>query len=199
MDTQAIIAADSSLLQQVKQGDHTAFNQLYKLFAKDVFSRIKYLVHDQQIAEELHQDIFLKIWEKRASLNCDVPIRSIVMRNTKSIAIDYYRKAARDQKLKEHLIHTATELYDHLEELIDFKETNAALQSAITKLPPQRLKIFTMCKLEGHSYEQAANEYGVSLSTIKDHMAKAMKSIKEDMVALHPEMLLLLVASTVLL
>ena len=83
------------------------------------------------------------------------------MRTAKSISIDYYRKAIRNEKLKAQLINAATELYNHLHELIDFKETNTAINTAIAKLPPQRLQIFTLIKLEGKSYE-----YGASVRSI---------------------------------
>lgn len=195
--------ADSSvnekeLLLRLKEGDFNAFNLLYNNYSRSVFARLKSLVHDQEITEELHQDAFLKLWENRAALNESVPVQAILMRTAKSIAIDYYRKAIRDKKLKSQLISTATELYDHLAELIDFQETNTAINTAISKLPPQRLKIFTLIKLEGKSYEYAASQYGVSLSTIKDHMAKAMKFLRDEMAREHPEALFLLVAATLL-
>ncbi|MBB5438160.1 RNA polymerase sigma-70 factor (ECF subfamily) [Pedobacter sp. AK017] len=189
---------ERDLLLRLSEGDFDAFNHFYKRYGKIVFARLKSLIHEQEITEELHQDTFLKIWEHRASLNTMVPFQAIIMRTAKSIAIDYYRKAIRDDKLKKQLISTATELYHHLDELINFNETNTAINTAISKLPPQRLKIFTLIKLEGKTYEYAATKFGVSLSTIKDHMAKAMKFLRDEMAREHPETLFLLVAATLI-
>ena len=198
MGTTDSFVDEKDLLLQLREGHFDAFNQLYNAYSRPVFLRLKSLVHDREITEELHQDTFLKVWENRAALNDSVSFQAILMRTAKSIAIDYYRKAIRDKKLKGQLISTATELYDHLTELIDFQETNTAINAAISKLPPQRLKIFTLIKLEGKSYEDAAKLYGVSLSTIKDHMAKAMKFLRDEMAREHPEALFLLVAATLL-
>lgn len=198
MDTTGNFIDEKDLLLKLRAGDRDAFNRLYQHYSRPVFSRLKSLVHEQSITEELHQDTFLKIWESRASLNTEIPFQAILMRTAKSTAIDYYRKAVRDEKLKAQLISTATELYNHLDEFIDFKDTNTAINSAISKLPPQRLKIFTMIKLEGKSYEYAASEFGVSLSTVKDHMAKAMKFLRDEIAKEHPEALFLLVAATLL-
>lgn len=198
MNATDAFADERDLLLRLREGDFNAFNHFYKIYGKTVFSRLKSLVHEQEITEELHQDTFLKVWEHRASLNTAVPFEAIIMRTAKSIAIDYYRKAIRDDKLKKQLISTATELYHHLDELIDFNETNTAINAAISKLPPQRLKIFTLIKLEGKSYEYAASKFGVSLTTIKDHMAKAMKFLRDEIPREHPEALFLLAAATLL-
>ena len=198
MDTTGNFIDEKDLLLKLRAGDRDAFNRLYQHYSRPVFARLKSLVHEQAITEELHQDTFLKVWESRAFLNTEIPFQAILMRTAKSTAIDYYRKAVRDEKLKAQLISTATELYNHLDELIDFKDTNTAINSAISKLPPQRLKIFTLIKLEGKSYEYAASEFGVSLSTVKDHMAKAMKFLRDEMAKEHPEAFFLLVAATLL-
>lgn len=186
------------ILLNLRKGDTNAFNRLYQIHSRALFLRLKSLVYDQDIAEELQQDVFLKIWEHRAALDPNVSFQAVLMRTAKSISIDYYRKALRDEKLKARLMNTATELYSHLDEHIEFDETNLAINKAIAKLPPQRLKIFTMIKLEGKSYEHAAKEFGVSLSTVKDHMARAMKFLKEEILRENPEALLLLAAATLL-
>lgn len=191
------ISDGHGLLQRIREGDHLAFTELYDLYAADIMGRIKRLVHDPHLAEELHQDVFLRLWEKRLSLDVGVPPKAILIRTAKSMAIDFFRKAARDNKLREQLIATATELYDHVGDLIDFRETNQFIQQAIAKLPPQRLKIFTCIKIEGNTYEQAAEQFGVSISTVKDHMAKAMQSIKKELF-IKPAGLYLIIAGALL-
>lgn len=187
---------ETDLLMQLREGDVQAFDRLYERYAKDIFRRIKSLVQDQAITEELHQDVFMKVWENRAKLP-DVSFEAVLLRTAKSISIDFYRKAVRDRHMTERLITISTELYNQVEDLIDFNETNDALKAAIAKLPPQRRKIFSTCKLEGKSYEEAAAEFGVSLSTVKDHMAKARQFIREEMARHHPTVLCLMVVEAV--
>ncbi len=172
---------EKELLIRLMASDSRAFDTLYKRYAKDIFVRLRQLVHDRETAEELHQDVFMKVWEQRAALDPDVPFRAILMRTAKSKAIDYYRKVVRDQKLSEHFTVTATELYDHLDAWMAYKETSIALDNCIAKLPPKRQKIFRYCKLDWQSYEETAREFQVSLSTIKDHMTRSMNFLKEEM------------------
>lgn len=86
---------------------------------------------------------------------------------------------------------TAIEHYDELAEYLDFKETNHFLMVSIEKLPIQRQKVFKYIKLEGKSYEEAAVEFNVSLSTIKDHMTRALRFLREELSSLNPTLLFL--------
>lgn len=172
---------EKELLLRLRQGDHAAFQQLYGIHAAAVFARIKRLVHRTEWTEELHQDVFMRIWEQRHRLEADTPFQAIVMRTAKSVAVDFYRKAIRDRQLQEQLVAVATEGYDPLEgDTID-EATYEALRAAIAKLPAQRQQVFTRIKLDGKSYQEVADELGISLSTVKDHMAKAMTFLRAEL------------------
>lgn len=189
---------EQELLTDLKKGNQAAFNHFYQIHSRIVYGRLKALVHDHEVAQELHQDTFLKVWQRRATLDPAVPFRAVLMRTAKSLAIDYFRKALRDKELRAVLISRATELYDHLDHLMDFNDANNNLEAAIAKLPPKRKAIFIAIKVDGNSYEKVALELGVSLSTVKDHMAKAMKFLKEEISRDHPELLLLLITAAML-
>ncbi len=172
---------EKELLLRLRQGDHAAFRQLYGHYAPSVFARIKRLVHRAEWTEELHQDVFMRIWEQRHRLAADTPFQAIVMRTAKSVAVDFYRKAIRDRQLQEQLLAVATEDYDPLDTDAFDEGTHEALRAAIAKLPEQRQQVFTLVKLEGKSYQEAADELGIALSTVKDHMAKAMAFLRAEL------------------
>jgi len=196
MAVKELSSSENILLERLLKSDEKAFNTLYLIHSETVFRRLKSLVHDREIVKELHQETFLTIWRKRESLKSNIPFQSILLRIAKSVAIDFYRKAVREDALRERLIKKATELYNHLEEYIEFNETNESINASIAKLPPKRLKIFTRIKIEGNSYESVANELGISLSTVKDHMAKALKFLRDDLSKNHPEVFLMIVTVT---
>lgn len=180
----------------MREGNHDAFNILYDAYATTIFLKLKRLVFLPEIAEELHQDIFLAIWNEREELPIDIPFQSILHRKANNYTADFYRKVSRDNKLYEQLIAVSTELYDELAEQLDFKETNTILMAAISKLPDQRKKVFLRVKIDGKSYEEVAEEFGVSLSTIKDHMTRALKFVRTELVLHDPSLLFLILTST---
>src|SRR5690606_14417213 len=80
--------------------------------------------------------------------------------------------------VENYLVHTRSEAYQHIEEEVFNKEAEAFLQKTISQLPPQRQKIYALCKIEGLSYEQVATKLGISPATVQDHMVKANRFIK---------------------
>lgn len=170
-----------NLLIKLRNGDESAFASLHTYFAPVLYNRIKKLVHSHQAAEELVQDVFLLVWKQREKIDPEVAAEAIFMRMAKSLAINHYRKAIRDKELKEQLIRHGSEYYDPFEEQLNFSTANDLLTAAIDKLPAQRKKILTLCKLEGKSYAEAARIFEVSLGTVKDHMAKAIRFLRKEL------------------
>lgn len=173
---------EKELLLQLRSGDQKAFNVLYQAYERKVYYNLKKLVHIPEIAAELHQDVFLKVWNKREYLDPDRSFEGFLVHITKNCAIDFYRKAARDKQLTDQLALQMTELHDPITDSIALKETNHALEKAISKLPPQRGLVFRRIKMEHESYENAAWHFGVSVGTIKDHMAKALQFVRTEVI-----------------
>lgn len=172
---------EREVLLRLQQGEVAAFEQLYHRYNRKIYYNLLKLVHLPDVTAELHQDVFLKIWQHREQIDTERPFDAYMTRIARNIAVDFYRKAAREKKLMEQLSRSMTEIHDPIGSLITFKESNQVLEKAISKLPPQRQQIFRLIKLEHKSYEYAALHYGVSVGTIKDHMAKATLFLRKEM------------------
>ena len=173
------ILLEKELLLLLKQGDEQAFVKLYDQYSVRILKKLIKLLKDDEIAKELLQDVFLKVWEKRENLNPEKNFRAFLFRITENLVMDFFRRVASEKKIMAHLIRVSTELYTHTEEFIDFKEGSAILQQAIDTLPTQRKKIFNLCKIEGKSYEEAGKLLGISAGTVNDHMVKAIRAVKK--------------------
>ena len=170
-----------NVLVTLRAGSQLALEQLYVCYAEAVFKRILVLVHDPAVAEELVNDIFLQLWQQREAIDVSVPVEAVLWRKAKSVAIDHYRKSLRDNRLREELMQQATAHHDPINDHLAYKELQADVEAAIAKLPPQRQAIFRRCKLDGESYKAVAQEFGVTVGTVKDHMAKAMRFLKAEL------------------
>jgi len=169
---------EKDLLSRLQSGDEAAFEQLYRIYSLRIFKRLLRLVKQEEIAKELLQDVFLRIWEKRASIDPDKLFRPYLYRIAQNLVTDLFRRAAYDRKLLDHLITATTELYNPIEDSTNLKDGAAILQQAIDSLPPQRRKIYMLCKMEGKSYEEVSAMLGISTSTISDHIVKGTRSLK---------------------
>jgi len=186
---------EKALLTRLRSGDYEAFNAIYGYYGRLVAFKLHKLIKIPEIVEEVHQDIFLKLWENRGKISSEALIKPYLLRMATNAAIDFIRKAARDQALQAQLAIEMSQLYDDLEHELDFTLKEEALKAAIEKLPPRRQEIFKTIKLDGHTYEYAAELYGVSFNTVKDHMEKAMKFLKKELVTGNPATFLLLLSA----
>lgn len=175
----AALQEEKELVRLLQAGDERAFEKLYDLYKLRILKKLIRLVKQEDIAVELLQDIFLKLWEKRGTLDPDQSFRSYLFRIAENKITDLFRRAAHDKKLLAHLQAAAAELCNTTEETIDFKEQQSLLEQAINSLPPQRQKIFILCKIEGKSYQETAELLGISLGTVNDHMVKAGRAVRK--------------------
>ena len=170
---------ERELLSLLKQGNEQAFEKIYKLYSSRLFGNVFRMVKSESTTQEILQDVFIKIWNNRASIDLDKSFRSYLFRIAENKVYDFFRKATRDKKIQAQLFAAATEEYEHIEEMIYKKENALLLQKAIDSLSPQRQQIFRLIKLDNKSYEEVSRQLGISVSTISDHIVKANKAIRE--------------------
>jgi RNA polymerase sigma-70 factor (ECF subfamily) len=163
----------------LKQGNEQAFEKIYGLYSSRLFGNIYRMVKSESTAQEILQDVFLKIWYNRAGIDPEKSFRSYLFRIAENNVYDFFRKATRDKKMQARLLTAATEQYEHIEEMIFKKENALILEKAINSLPQQRQQVFRLCKLEDKSYNEVGQLLGISVSTISDHIVKANKAIRE--------------------
>lgn len=185
------------LIDQLRQGCHLAFTQLYHQYNKQLYRSILYLVKDEDIAEEILQDLFLKIWIIREDLDPEKSFKSFLYQVGINMVYKYFREVAKDQRLVDQLKIKFTELDTFAEEVIINKENLNLLNSAIESLPPKRKQIFILCKIEGKSYEEVSLQLGISTGTIQSQIVKANKVVKAFFIANHDLLLVLMVTEMI--
>jgi len=180
---------EKELLQKLRQGDSSALGQVYDLYADILAYKLHKLVKIDAVVEELHQDVFLRLWNGRNNLTEETNLKAYLFTIAKNLSIDFYRKASKDKELERQLALHLHLSYDHIEPLLDSKETSAILEQLMSLLPPQRQRVFRLIKLEGKSYEEASLYFGVSMSTIKDHMAKSSDFLRGELSKKYPHII----------
>ncbi len=169
---------EKELLIQLREGSCQALDYFYHQYSLRIYRKLLKMVRVEVIAEELMQDVFVRIWDKRHGIDPDQSFKSYLYTIAQNLVYDLYRKVAREEKLQGIIKSANSELYMHVEEDLFLKETSEMLNKAINNLPSQQKLVFTLCKLEGKSYEDASVALGISTSTINGHIVKATRSVK---------------------
>jgi RNA polymerase sigma-70 factor (ECF subfamily) len=182
----------NELIMRVVQGDEIAFEQLFRQYKNKLYSFIFHLSGSATIAEDVLQDVFLKIWRDRGQLTGIDNFNAYLYRMAQNTAINVLRRQSREALLLNEVQRLAPEGV-HSDELLAAKEVQTALQQAINNLPPQQRKVYQLGQEQGLTYEQIAHALGISTSTVRNHMVQALKAIREY-IALHfPSLLIYLV------
>ncbi len=172
---------ERELLSRLRSGDEKAFEQFYKNYGRRIFGNILKMVKDQEIAQELLQDVFVKVWENRSVIDIDRSFKSYLFTISRNLVYNHLKRISLERQIEAYLSSNRSELYSHIEEDLFFEETEQAFKKAVADLPPKRQQIFIMCKIEGKSYEEVSALQDVSVSTINDHVVKGVRFVKEHM------------------
>jgi RNA polymerase sigma-70 factor (family 1) len=174
--------SDVELTALLKEGDKAAFTELYLKYSGPMYVNVLKMVKDEQLTEELVQDLFTRIWQKHESFTEDVDFRSYLYRIAQNLVFDFYRKLKRDRAMYEKFKLIASEEYSHIEEGLHLKESEALLEQAMAQLSPQQHVVYKLCKIDGLTYKQAAEQMGISTHTVKEYLSKSTQLVKNYMI-----------------
>lgn len=179
------------LLRRLSESDREAFAHLFAKYHQKVNAFALRLTHSEAMAEEIVQDVFMKIWLNRESLASVDHFQSYlftIARNhtfniLKRLALEENAKAAFGRELPQH---------QEIEETSMYEERQQMLNQAIDRLPPQQRLVYSLCHQDGLKYEEVAQQLNISRLTVKTHMQQALRSIRSHFSSTYGILLLIL-------
>lgn len=165
------------LLVEAAEGNEQAFAQLFYSSHQELGEYIFYLTKSLPLSEEIVQDVFIKIWQKKEQLLTINNFRAYLFTISKNYAFNALRQQAREAaKLQKWLLHTEEQFntpYDP-----DLEKYYVLIETAIAQLPPQQQKAWLLSRQEGLKHEEIASMLSLSRETVKRHISLALSSIK---------------------
>lgn len=181
------------LVRMLIEGDATAFAELYESYKDKVFAFAFTLTKSGATAEEVVQEVFIKLWQKRGQIDTGPSFNAYLKKITYHQVIDFFRKTKREHALQEKLQENMEALQQmHPDELIG-KQLQKVYQQAIEQLPAQKKKIYLLSREQELSYEEIAQQTGLSKNTVRNHMTEAIRQIRAY-VTDHGDIALLMIA-----
>lgn len=185
MKTKAQHSEDILVLMDLKAGNQSAFKHFYDLYHVLLYRKLLKFVHVDVVAEELLQDLFLKIWEKRELIDPQQSFKAYLYRVAEHLIVDYYRKLAREISIERDTDSQTLVVSDIAEDLYMDGHAQKIVSEAIETLPHQQRTIFRMCKIEGRSYEEVSKHLNISQATVNTHISRATKTVKDYILRHH--------------
>jgi RNA polymerase sigma-70 factor (ECF subfamily) len=174
------LTEDKELYLKLKGGDEEAFQTLFLKYYSAMCRFANQLLNDRELAEEIAQDMFVKIWEKRAFLNIETSVKHYFFRSVRNHCLNHIQHEKIKKQYANKIMEAAhqeinTEQY-YLE--IDLVKR---IEKSIASLPPKRMEIFRLSREQGLKYKEIADKLGISVKTVEAQMGLALKYLREDL------------------
>lgn len=170
---------DLQLLGLISEGDKEAFTTLFGRYRNKVFHIAKSLTDSSLTAEDILQEVFLRIWLRRKDLATITNFSAYLAIMTRHVLMNALRSQERSRKRELVYGERVTDLSgDELVNRLQDKEYNNLLNTILEKLPPQQMAVLRMIKLQGYTRDEAAARLGISPETVKKHLERALKSVR---------------------
>lgn len=162
---------------RLRDGDHSAFESLFIEFFNKVKYFIKGIIRSDDDAEELAQDIFVKLWTGRESIDPEKSFNSYIYTMARNSALNFLKhKFVEDSYLKEL---PALPQSDNSEDIIHAKETQSLIEMTVAGMPGQRKTVYDMSRNQGKSNDEIAEELKISKKTVENQLSLALRDIRK--------------------
>jgi RNA polymerase sigma-70 factor (ECF subfamily) len=173
-------AQQLDLAQQIRTGDTAAFDVVYKTFHAALWRFAYYYVESREVAEDIVQDVFVGLWERRTALVIQGGLDVYLYTAVKHRALELLRH----ERTKRRIIHTEGNTrvsgiaQDQQEGRQRSDEINDIIQHILLAMTPRRREILTMRWIDGFKHEEIANILGMSLSAVKMQVKRGYEQLK---------------------
>ncbi len=173
---------DKALVEEFIKGNEKAFETLFKKYYQMLRKVAQYMLDDLEQAEELVQDAFVNIWEKRSNVNPDASFKNYLITAVRNRCLNHIKAKKKTHSIDDDEIWQEQLVADsRTEAAVNFKEMHRAIEQAIDKLPEQCRIIFQLSRHEGMSYKEIAEALDIAPKTVENQIGRALKVLKVEL------------------
>ena len=172
---------EAHLLQRLAAGEQDAFRQVFEQYWDQVYAVGLKISKSPELAKDLAQETFMKLWHQRAQLNAVTNFRAYLNVLSRNLAIDHLRKKVFTADNEDYLLNYFHEGAAMLTGDAEYKELEQILSEAVNQLPPQMQQVFRLSRFEGLSHAESAARMNITLVTSKSYMVRALAAIRKHL------------------
>ncbi|HEY8955956.1 RNA polymerase sigma factor [Chitinophaga sp.] len=172
---------EKELLLRVAAGDQPAFQRLFNHYWSRMYANALQFVKSPVLAEDLTQEIFIKIWMNRERLLAVQRFDAFLYTTAKNLILDEFRKRVLPTVQEEgHHVAMASDL-PSAQDKLELKDVEGQLHAAINQLPAQLQLAFRLSRFQGMSHDEIARQMNISRVTSKNYIARSIAAIRKYM------------------
>jgi RNA polymerase sigma-70 factor (family 1) len=166
-----------NLVTMLKEGEKSAFDKLFHLFHPRIYHFCRHYNLAREEAEEIVQEVFLKMWLQRSNINVAHNVQSFIYTIAKNLIFNSFRRKIYQKAAYDYHVNQQADI--HMEEDIICNDLNMMIDKAINELPRKRRLIFNLSRKEGLSNKEIAAKLNISLKTVESQMRLSLQFLRQ--------------------
>lgn len=191
----SIAEKEQGYFLQMQQGDKCAFEYFFKTYVDMLYAYAMGFCRDEDVAEDLVQEAFVRFWTMREKLSYTESIYGYLQRTVRNICINRKERERVEEKYRCEVLNTGEEEFDWNDDDA-LEELRQQLLAAIDRLPEKCREIFVLSCVEGLKYQEVADQLDISINTVKTQVRFGYKKLRSDLNL--PEKTLMIILSILL-
>lgn len=167
------------LIELLKEGDPISFEILFQQYYVRFHNFVRNLIKDTQAAEDIVQNVFMKVWINRAQLRPDQSIHNWIYVLTKHEVLNHIRDRKIYLQVEKLLIPDSSQ-FSAVEDMLQIRELDSRVREFIASMPEQRRRVFMMSRYRGLGNKEIAQMLGLSVRTVDRHINLALTSLRKE-------------------
>ena len=172
-----VLIDEKTIFRKIREDDKEAFRSLFDTYYASLCHYAGHFLNDDVLSEEVVQQFFVKLWEKRKSLDIETSVKNYLFRSVRNLCLNQIQHE-RIVKLHANKLKEALTADDPADEYFITPEMIRQLEEAIESLPEKRREIFRLSREEGLKYREIAEKLKISVKTVETQMGLALKNLK---------------------
>lgn len=170
--------SDNELIELLRDESRQAFSEIYSRYWKKLFVVAANKSGSAEEAEEIVQDIFISLWNRRQSIEITTSLNAYLAVSVKYRVIKLLARRSQENKYTNHSLSFASEAVNSTEDWLEFEELRSRLEVLVANLPEKCRMVYKSSREDGLSQKQIAEAYGISEKTVEAHIGKALKALR---------------------
>lgn len=170
---------EKTLFERIAQSDQDAYTRIFHLYTPRLYPYILKLTKNDQLAKEFLQETFLRLWANREQLPGIALPGSWLFRVAANICLSYLRIEAGRSGLQQQVYNKMRPAAFSVTEEVDYRQVRLVIHKAIELLPEKRKQVYLLSREDGLSHKEIAERLDISVHTVKNHLALALRFIQD--------------------
>ena len=169
------------MLQGIKNDEHSSFSAVFSVYYHDLVVFSSTFTKNIQVSEEIVQDIFVKFWEDRHSIDIISSLKSYFLKSVQNRSIDWLRHLKIRGKYEQDILEHAVLSENDTEHYVLRSELEMNIDKALKQLPAELSEPFKLSRFEGLTYPEIAVKFNVSVRTVEVRIGKALRLLRNEL------------------